>query len=81
MMMEAALDRRGDDLATLMSAHIMGVLDLLRDGFQGAVTRRAATSSSADRARGPRLAVSNVALDDSVADAASELRPGTDIAS
>ena len=33
MMMEAALDRRGDDLAELMSAHIAGVLDLLRDGF------------------------------------------------
>lgn len=35
LMMEAALDRRGDDLAALMTAHIMGVLDLLADGFKG----------------------------------------------
>ena len=34
-MMDAALARRGDDLAAMMTAHIYGVLDLLRDGFRG----------------------------------------------
>ena len=43
-MMEAALERRGDDLATLMSAHVMGVLELLRDGFQGPEAGRRARS-------------------------------------
>lgn len=57
MMMEAALDRRGDDLAALMSAHIMGVLDLLRDGFQGAQAGTPSPASSADRIGNPMLAL------------------------
>ena len=59
LMMEAALDRRGDDLAELMSAHIMGVLDLLRDGFQGAEAGK--MGQRADGTLGGRVAL---ALDD-----------------
>ncbi len=38
-MMEAALDRRGDELAALMTEHILANVSLLRDGFPAETPR------------------------------------------
>ncbi len=54
-MMEAALERRGDDLAGMMAAHINGVLDLLRDGFRGAEAGRPGRAIGRDRVGNPLI--------------------------
>ena len=57
LMMDAALDRRGDDLAELMRTHIMGVLELLRDGFHGSEEGKAGLPIIADRLENPVIAL------------------------
>ncbi len=53
VMMEAALDRRGDDLAALMSTHILSVLDLLRDSFKGVESGQSEREMCADTIGNP----------------------------
>ncbi len=56
-MMDAALERRGDDLAAMMTGHIRGVLDLLRDGFRGPEAGNTGPGPCVDRVGNPVLAL------------------------